>query len=37
MLAVARQVAPDIDWREGDACALPLGENDSMTDLFSWA
>jgi ubiquinone/menaquinone biosynthesis C-methylase UbiE len=24
MLAVARQVAPDIDWREGNAAALPL-------------
>ncbi|HMN64173.1 MAG TPA: methyltransferase domain-containing protein [Burkholderiaceae bacterium] len=24
MIAVARTTAPDIDWREGDACALPL-------------
>jgi ubiquinone/menaquinone biosynthesis C-methylase UbiE len=30
MLAVARRVAPDIDWREGDACALPLGENEKF-------
>lgn len=28
MLAVARRVAPDIDWREGDAAALPLGEGE---------
>jgi ubiquinone/menaquinone biosynthesis C-methylase UbiE len=26
MLAVARRVAPDIDWRQGDAVALPFGE-----------
>jgi ubiquinone/menaquinone biosynthesis C-methylase UbiE len=24
MIAMARSVAPDIDWRVGDACALPL-------------
>jgi ubiquinone/menaquinone biosynthesis C-methylase UbiE len=28
MLAVARAVAPDIDWREGDAGALPLREGE---------
>jgi len=28
MLAVARQVAPGIDWREGDASALPLQEDE---------
>jgi ubiquinone/menaquinone biosynthesis C-methylase UbiE len=28
MLAVAREVAPDIDWREGDAVALPLAEGE---------
>jgi ubiquinone/menaquinone biosynthesis C-methylase UbiE len=28
MLAVARTVAPDIDWREGDAAALPLREGE---------
>src|SRR5687767_1653134 len=26
MLAVARTVAPDIDWREGNASSLPLSE-----------
>jgi ubiquinone/menaquinone biosynthesis C-methylase UbiE len=30
MLAVARRVAPNIDWREGDACALPLGESEQF-------
>ena len=25
MLAVARRIAPEIDWREGDAAALPFG------------
>src|ERR1700722_4146257 len=24
MLAVARKIAPDIDWRQGNAAALPL-------------
>lgn len=28
MLAVARRVAPDIDWREGDAGALPLADGE---------
>ena len=28
MLAEARRVAPDIDWREGDAGALPLAEGE---------
>jgi len=28
MLAVARRVAPSIDWREGDATALPLGKDE---------
>ena len=31
MLAVARSVAPDIDWREGPADALPV--EDSSTDV----
>ena len=26
MLAVARQVAPEIDWREGNATSLPIGD-----------
>ncbi len=32
MLAVARGVAPDIDWREGDAQALPL-QDDEVFDV----
>ena len=28
MLAVARRVAPDIDWREGDAAALPVRDGE---------
>jgi ubiquinone/menaquinone biosynthesis C-methylase UbiE len=28
MLAVARSVAPGIDWRQGDAGALPLGDGE---------
>ena len=28
MLAVARRIAPEIDWREGDAGALPLGHEE---------
>lgn len=32
MIAVARQIAPDIDWREGDACALPI-EADEAFDI----
>jgi ubiquinone/menaquinone biosynthesis C-methylase UbiE len=30
MLAVARRVAPTIDWREGDAGALPLGDDEQF-------
>lgn len=30
MLEVARRVAPDIDWREGDAAALPLREGEQF-------
>jgi SAM-dependent methyltransferase len=30
MLAVARSVAPTIDWREGDAASLPLGEDEKV-------
>src|SRR5690606_14801410 len=30
MLGVARRVAPDIDWREGDAAALPLREGEQF-------
>ena len=31
MLAVARRVAPAIDWRQGDAGALPLGTDEQST------
>ena len=30
MLAVARAAAPAIDWREGDAARLPLGEGEAF-------
>lgn len=30
MLAVARTVAPDIDWREGNASSLPLSEGEQF-------
>jgi ubiquinone/menaquinone biosynthesis C-methylase UbiE len=30
MLAVARNVAPDIDWREGNANSLPLSEGEQF-------
>ncbi|BCH16332.1 MULTISPECIES: class I SAM-dependent methyltransferase [unclassified Mesorhizobium] len=30
MLAVARSVAPDIDWREGNASALPLADGEQF-------
>ncbi|MCO5108730.1 MAG: class I SAM-dependent methyltransferase [Burkholderiaceae bacterium] len=30
MLAVARTAAPAIDWREGDACALPLRDAEKF-------
>lgn len=35
MLAVARKVAPDIDWREGDASALPLLDNEQFDVVVS--
>ena len=28
MLAVARRVRPDLDWRQGDAAALPFGDGE---------
>jgi ubiquinone/menaquinone biosynthesis C-methylase UbiE len=34
MLAVARRVAPDIDWREGDASALPLRADEQFGVVF---
>jgi ubiquinone/menaquinone biosynthesis C-methylase UbiE len=34
MLAVARAVAPAIDWREGDGARLPLGEGEAF-DIIS--
>ncbi len=30
MLAVARAIAPEIDWREGNACALPLWDREQF-------
>ena len=33
MLAVARVVAPGVDWREGSASALPLGDGEQF-DVF---
>lgn len=30
MIAVAQRVAPEIDWREGDACALPLHDGEEF-------
>jgi|SRR5581483_10168251 len=30
MLAVARSVAPEMDWREGNATALPLGDGEQF-------
>ena len=30
MLAVARRVAPKVDWREGNATALPIGEGEQF-------
>jgi ubiquinone/menaquinone biosynthesis C-methylase UbiE len=35
MLAMARKVAPDIDWREGDAGALPLLDNEQFDVVVS--
>jgi ubiquinone/menaquinone biosynthesis C-methylase UbiE len=34
MLAVARSVAPDIEWREGSALALPLREGEQFDAVF---
>ena len=34
MLAVARQAAPDIDWREGNAAALPIGDDEQVDVVF---
>src|SRR5262245_54249490 len=34
MLAIARAAAPAIDWRDGDAARLPIG-NDEVFDLVS--
>jgi ubiquinone/menaquinone biosynthesis C-methylase UbiE len=34
MLAVARSVAPEIEWREGDASALPLAEGERFDAVF---
>ncbi|MCP5199535.1 MAG: methyltransferase domain-containing protein [Gammaproteobacteria bacterium] len=36
MLAVAAQLAPGVDWREGDACALPYADAsfDAVTSQF---
>jgi ubiquinone/menaquinone biosynthesis C-methylase UbiE len=31
MLAVARRVEPGIDWREGDALSLPVGDDERFT------
>lgn len=28
MLAVAAEIAPEVEWREGDAASLPLGDDD---------
>jgi len=30
MLAVARAATPDVDWREGDAAVLPLGDGEAF-------
>ena len=35
MLAIARKLAPDIDWREGDASALPLLDNERFDVVVS--
>ncbi len=34
MLAVARRVAPAIDWREGNAAALPLDDGERFSVVF---
>ena len=33
MLSIARSIAPNIDWREGQASSLPLSENERFTVL----
>jgi ubiquinone/menaquinone biosynthesis C-methylase UbiE len=34
MLQVARDLAPDVDWREADASALPLHEDEAFDVIF---
>ena len=34
MLEVARRIAPDIDWREGSADALPVGQDERFDVVF---
>jgi ubiquinone/menaquinone biosynthesis C-methylase UbiE len=34
MLEVAREIAPEIDWRAGDAGALPVGPDDRFERVF---
>jgi ubiquinone/menaquinone biosynthesis C-methylase UbiE len=34
MLSVARRIAPNIDWREGSAEALPIGEREQFDLVF---
>jgi SAM-dependent methyltransferase len=34
MLALARALAPGIDWREGDAADLPVGEDERLDGVF---
>lgn len=34
MLDVAREIEPSIDWREGDAAALPIGEDERFERVF---
>jgi len=34
MLEVARELAPDVDWREGDAAALPLRAGEEFDAVF---
>jgi ubiquinone/menaquinone biosynthesis C-methylase UbiE len=34
MLGVAREVAPEIEWREGDAAALPLAAGETFDRVF---
>ena len=37
MLTVARRVRPDIEWRQGDACALPFDDGSFDTVLSQMA